>query len=159
MRYPRVAFLAASLPAVALLAARYRAPMSVVVSPSSQTVKKRESVLLKVNLTNRSKHNLVFNDGNLFCDYPMEIRDSDGNEPPQTAYKRESRCDLAPAVISRNILIVLKPGETRSEPLNTADYYDLRRVGTYTIRLFRHLPTEISEQDIPANSVTARVTE
>jgi hypothetical protein len=159
MRYSGMAFVAASLFGVALLSAKPKPPMSAVVSPSSQTVKSGTSVLLKVTLTNTSEHNLVFSDGNPICDYPMTVRDSDGNEPPESASKQKSDCDEKYLIIARNIRIELKPRETRSGQINTSDYYDLRRTGTYTIQLFRHLPAKISEQDIPANSATVIVTE
>ena len=163
MRHSRVACLVVSLIGAVLLSAKAKPPISVVVSPSSQTVKTGASVLLKVTLTNTSKQDLAFYDGNPFCDYPITIRDSDGNEPPETAYNRESKCNKRPdgeyVVVSRNIFRVLKRGESQSGEINTANYYDLRRTGRYTIQLFRHLPATIAEQDIAANSVTATVTE
>ena len=159
MRHSGLAILAASVLGVALLSAKPKLPMSAVVSPSSQIVKSGTSVLLKVTLTNTSEHNLVFSDGNPMCDYPMTVRDSDGNEPPQAASKRKSDCNKTSLMFSRNIRIELKPGETRSEQINTSDYYDLRRAGKYTIQLFRHLPAKTSEQDIPANTATVVVTE
>jgi len=159
MRHSRLTGIAVSLLAPILLCAQPNPPLSVVVSPPSQTVKKGASVLLQLTLRNQSKGTLTFYDRDSACDYPMKIRDADGNEPAETAIKRGSHCGNTPELVSRNILIVLEPGQSFSDQVNVNDYYDLRHTGTYTIQLLRHLPTKISEQDIPANSATIVVTE
>lgn len=157
--YPVIGLLA-SVFAATLLSADLKPALSVVISPLSQTVKSGADVRLNVTLTNTSGHELSFFDRNPACDYPIKIRDSSGNQPPEAAAQHQSHCDakflLTPG---RNILITLKPGESSSEEITVSSYYDLRRADTYTVQVHRHLPAEISKQDIPSNSATFVVTE
>jgi hypothetical protein len=147
--------------AALLLLANPKPPLSVVVSPASQTVKSGADVKLKVTVSNTSSHELVFFDRVRICDYPIKIRDADGNEPPETADKQQSRCDRKPGQLdeARNILIRLNPGDSVDDEITVSFYYDVRRTGTYTVQVSRHLPAEISKEDIPSNSVTFVVTE
>lgn len=160
MRRSRVTGLLVSAFVATLLSADPKPPLSVVVSPLSQTVKRGAEVRLNVTLTNTSGHELSFFDRNPICDYPIKTRDSGGNQPPETAAKQQSHCDgTVQLILGRNMLIVLKPGESFSEEIAVSFLYDLRRTGTYTVQVYRHLPTEISKQDIPSNSATFVVTE
>lgn len=155
LRAPVFCFLAALV-----LLANPKPPLSVVVSPASQTVKSGTDVKLKTAIRNTSSHELIFFDRNPICDYPIKISDGDGNQPPESEVKQQSRCDRKPQLDgARNILIRLKPGDSRDEEISVSYYYDVRRTGTYTVQVFRHLPAEISTEDIPSNSVTFVVTE
>ena len=146
--------------AALLLLANPKPPLSVVVSPASQTVKSGADVKLKVTVSNTSSHELVFFDRIQICDYPIKICDADGNQPPETAAKQQSPCDRKPELDeARNILIRLNPGDSVDEEITVSFYYDVRRTGTYTVQVARHLPAEISKEDIPSNSVTFVVTE
>ena len=142
---------------VRLLSANPKPPLSIVVSPASQTVKGGTHVRLKVTITNTSSHELIFFDRNPICDYPINVRDADGNQPPETAAKQQSHCDRKPQLDdARNILIRLKPGDSVDEEITVSVYYDVRRTGTYTVQV-RRLPAEISKEDISSNSVTFMV--
>lgn len=155
LRAPVFCFLAALV-----LLANPKPPLSVVVSPASQTVKSGTDVKLKTAIRNTSSHELIFFDRNPICDYPIKISDGDGNQPPESEVKQQSRCDRKTQLDgARNILIRLKPGDSRDEEISVSYYYDVRRTGTYTVQVFRHLPAEISTEDIPSNSVTFVVTE
>ena len=146
--------------AALLLLANPKPPLSVVVSPASQTVKSGADVTLKVTVRNTASHELVFFDRIRICGYPIKIRDADGNQPPETAAKQQSHCDRKPELDeARNILIRLNPGDSVDEEITVSFYYDVRRTGTYTVQVSRHLPAEISKEDIPSNSVTFVVTE
>lgn len=160
MRCSQVAGLLVSFLAATLVSADPKPPLSVVTSPLSQTVKRGADVRLNVTLTNTSEHELSFSDRNPFCDYPIKIRDSGGSQAPETAAKQQSRCDgKLQLILGRNILIILKPGESFSEEITVSFFYDLRRTGAYTVQVYRHLPAEISKQGIPSNSATVVVTE
>lgn len=160
MRRSQVAGLLVSVFAATLLSANPKPPLSVVISPLSQTVKSGADVRLNVTLTNTSEHELNFSDRNPVCDYPIKIRDPGGSQPQETAAKQQSRCDgTVQLILGRNILIILKPGESFSEEITVSFLYDLRRTGTYTVQVYRHLPAEISKQDIPSNSATFVVAE
>jgi hypothetical protein len=146
--------------AALLLLAGPRPPLSVVVSPASQTVKSGADVRLKATITNTSSYELIFFDRNPICDYPIKIHDANGNQPPETAAKQQSHCDSKPWLDeARNILIRLKPGDSVDEEITVSFYYEVRRTGTYTVQVSRHLPAEISKEDISSNSVTFVVTE
>jgi hypothetical protein len=159
MRRLRAAGLAVLVLGPILLCAQPNPPLSVVVSPPYQIVKKGQSVLLQLTLKNQSNGTVAFSDSNPACDYPMKIRDADGNEPPETAIKRRSHCGGTPDVAARNIKIVLEAGQSFSDQVNVSDYYDLQRTGTYTVQIFRHLPANMNGQDVPANSAKVFVTE
>lgn len=154
-----IAFVACFLAALLLLADP-KPPLSVVVSPGFQTVKTGADVRVKATITNTSSGELIFFDRNPICDYPIKIRDADGNQPPKTAATQQSHCDRKPWLEdARNILRRLKPGDSVDEEITVSFYYDVRGVGTYTVQVSRHLPAEISKEDISSNSVTFAVTE
>jgi hypothetical protein len=146
--------------ATTFLSADPRPSLFVAISPVSRTVKKGYDVRLNVTLTNISKRELSFLERNPICDYPIKVRDSNGNQPPETVVTQKSHCDgtfqLSQA---RNILVTLKPGASYANEMYVSFYYDLRRPGTYTVQVFRHLPSEISKDDIPSNTATLVVTE
>lgn len=142
-----------------LLLADPKPPLSVLVSPGFQTVISGTDVRLKATITNNSSRELIFFDRNPICDYPIKIRDAEGNQPPETVAAQESHCNEKPPLDeARNILIRLKPGDSVDEEITISFYYDVRPVGTYTVQIFRHLPAEISKEDISSKSVTFVVT-
>lgn len=146
--------------AATFLSAETGPPLLVAISPVFRTVKKGYDVRLNVTLTNLSKRKLTFFERNPICDYPMKVRDSDGNQPPETSAIQESRCDdKLQLTQGRNILVTLKPGESYASEMNVSFCYDLRRTGTYTVQVFRQLPSEISKDDIPSNTATFVVTD
>jgi hypothetical protein len=146
--------------AALLLLADPKPPLSVVVSPGFQTVKSGADVRLKATITNTSSRELIFFDRNPICDYPIKIRDADGNQPPETVATQQSHCDRKPPLgDARNILIRLKPGDSFDDEITVSFYDDVRRVGTYTVQVSRHLPAEISNEDISSKRVTFVVTE
>jgi hypothetical protein len=160
MRRSALNAVAACFLAVLWLLADRKPPLSVLVSPASQTVKSGAVVKLNATITNTSSQALVFFDRISICDYPIKIRDADGNQPPETAAKQQSHCDRGPWLgDARNILIALKPGDSVNEEITVSFYYDVRQTGTYTVQVSRHLPAEISKEDISSNSVTFVVTE
>jgi len=135
-------------------------PLFVAISPMSQTVKKGYDVRLNLTLTNISKRALSFVERNPVCDYPIRIQDSNGNQPPQTVVTQESHCEgMVQMTQARRFLVNLKPGESYADEMYVSFYYDLRRTGTYTVQVFRHLPSEICKDDIPSNTATFVVTE
>ena len=135
--------------------------MSLSISPLKQTVKAGSEVTMDAKLTNISDHSLTFFDTIPICDYPIEVRDSDGNSAPETAYKQHETCSQSGMLRERgrNILVTLTPHESRTEEILVTRAYDLRRSGTYTIRVFRVLPKDLSREPIPSNEVTVTVTE
>ena len=146
--------------AATFLCAEPGPPLFVAISPVFRTVKKGYGVRLNVTLTNISKRELTFFERNPICDYPMKVRDADGNLPPETSTIQESHCDdKLQLTQARNILVMLKPGESYATEMNVSFYYDLRRTGTYTVQVFRHLPSEIGKDDIPSNTATFVVTD
>jgi hypothetical protein len=143
-----------------LLLANPKPPLTVAVSPTSQTVKSGADVRLKATITNTSSHALIFFDRNRVCDYPIKIRDVDGNQPPETVAKQQSHCDGKPWLDGgRRVLVRLNPGDSVDEEITVSFYYDVRRTGTYKVQVSRHLPDEITKEDASSNSATFVVTE
>jgi hypothetical protein len=111
-----------------------------------------------VTLTNTSSHELTFFDRNPICDYPIKIQDSDGKQPPETTAKKQAHCEGEFRLTAgRNILITLKPGDSFEDEITVSFYYRLQRPGTYTVQVCRHLPGEISKEDISSNTATFTV--
>lgn len=124
-----IAFVACFLVALLLLADP-KPPLSVVVSPGFQTVKTGADVRVKARITNTSSRELIFFDRNPICDYPIKIRDADGNQPPKTVATQQSHCDRKPWLEdARNILRRLQPGDSVDEEITVSFYYDVRGVG------------------------------
>ena len=89
-------------------------PMSLSISPVKQTVKAGSEVTLDAKLTNISDHSLSFFDAISICDYPIEVRDSEGNSAPETAYKQQVKCSQVGMLREggRNIVVTLTPHES-----------------------------------------------
>jgi hypothetical protein len=155
MRCSAISTFVACLLVALFLRANPKPPLTVAVSPTSQTVKSGADVRLKATITNTSSHELIFFDRNPICDYPIKIHDANRNQPAETVAKQQSHCDSKPWLDGgRRILVRLNPRESVDEEIKVSFYYDVRRTGTYTAQVSRHLPDEIIKEDISSNRVT-----
>ena len=75
-------------------------------------VQSGSQVEVKLTLTNTSDGQITIVDIDRWCDYSLEVRDSQGQPVPETAYKRELKCTPWPPVAVRRIIRTLKPHES-----------------------------------------------
>ena len=133
-------------------------PLSLSVTAVEQTVRIGSEVRVKTKLTNTTKHTLNFYDTNRDCDYPVDVRDDRGNRAPETAYKRQLRCN-GRLTDARNILITLKPKQSTEDELVLTRLYDLNRPGNYLVQVWRQIPKEVGKGPIRSNTVTLTMTD
>ena len=99
-------------------------------------------IMVRLTITNRSKHPITYNNTSTFCDYPLKVTTSFGTPAPETPFKKAlGECNNDPLrLLGRNIRIVLKPGESASEEMGVTEYYDLSTPGKYTVQAERTFP-------------------
>jgi hypothetical protein len=91
----------------------------------------------------------------------LEVRDANGNEPPDTKLHRRFRVSKSPNVSVEEIpmgipgLGVLKPGEVKTYVIDVDGWYDFSQPGMYTIQVVR--TTEKGETWLKSNSITVEV--
>lgn len=133
-------------------------PISLSIRPAQETTKRGSDVTINVTLTNPTNHAVSFTDRNSACDYAVDVHDSAGLPAPQTEYKRTLNCGTKLAD-GRNIIVTLKPGESRQEQLIITRVCDLGRPGKYSVRVLRTFPNEIGDGTAASNTTEIRVTE
>lgn len=133
-------------------------PISLSIRATQETTKRGSDVTINVTLTNLTNHAVVFTDRNSACDYAVDVRDSAGLPAPQTEYKRTLKCGTKLAD-GRNIIVTLKPGESRQEQLIITRACDLERPGIYSVRALRTFPDDIGDGTATSNQVQVVITE
>jgi hypothetical protein len=117
-------------------------------------------VELIVTLANRSVGEIVIRDKNRWCDYELEVRESRGQRPPETSYKRELKCNNKFVVTTgKNSIRTLKPHESYSDLMIVNQLYDLSRPGEYTIQVSRLVPPGLGGGTVKSNVITVTITE
>lgn len=132
--------------------------LSLSISPTMQTVKTGSQVRVEAKLTNVANDPVSFSDTIPDCDLTVTITDAKGESPPETSYKRGLKCG-GRLTASRNILVTLKPGESRKEEIVITRLYQLERPGSYFVQAQRQPPTDPSASYVKSNTVTVTVTE
>ena len=87
------------------------------------------------------------------------MRNEKGNLVSETPYKRQLRC--APSGLleeSRNMLVTLKPQESREEEIVVTRLFELGLPGTYSIEVWRKVPEQLGGA-IQSNVLTITMTQ
>ena len=116
-------------------------------------------VELKLTLTNNSDGEITIVDIDRWCDYSLEVRDSQGQPVPETAYKRELKCTPWPPVAARCIIRTLKPHESFDDLMYVSYAYEVNRPGDYFIRAMREIPKELGKGTVKSNQAIIAVSE
>jgi hypothetical protein len=95
-----------------------------------EAVKKGSDVGVEATLTNSSNHILTLEFISPFCNYDVEIRDSAGNLAPG---KRATHC--TGDATGMDVIVQLKPHESRKEPIWVSAFRDMSKPGKYTIQV------------------------
>jgi len=133
-------------------------PLSLTLSAVEQTVRPGSEAKVQTTLTNVTSQVVTFFDTNPDCDYLIEVRDEKGNPAEQTTYRRQLSCKnrLGDA---RNILVKLKPQESRKDEIVLTRLYELNRPGRYFVQAQRKLPKELGGGTVQSNTLTINVTD
>ena len=98
----------------AVLALRLTAPAK---------IKAGAKIVVEVATTNESNQVVSYHNTNL-CNYSVTVRTGSGAPPPETSLKKHLDCSSGEfAITGRNIVVTLKPGESKSEGTR---YLDIR---------------------------------
>jgi len=143
----------AVLSLVALASGANGAPFALSITGPRASVKSGAEIRVHVTLTNTSDREITIFDTNRDCDYQAEVVDEAGQPAIETEYRRTLKCE-GPSVISRNVLITLKPGETREDELVISDLYDMRRPGHYAVHVSRKIPKDLGQGTARSNGIT-----
>ena len=132
--------------------------LSLSISVPEQTVALGSEIKVKTKLTNITDHVLNLVDTNRNCDYLAEMRGDKGDSVPVTDYKRQLRCNGG-LTDGRNILVTLKPQESREDEIDLTSLYLVSRVGTYSVFVQRRFPEELGGGTVQSNSITINLTD
>ena len=119
-------------------------PFSLAISAVHERFQAGSEVAVKLTLTNTSDRQITIVDIDRWCDYSLEIRDSQGQPVPETAYKRELKCTPWPPVAGRRIIRSLKPHESFDDLMYVSQAYEVNRPGDYYIHVMREIPKELA---------------
>jgi len=131
---------------------------SLTVSTPRETAKTGSDIQLMIELTNNTNHDITLIDMNQYCDYTVEVRDSNGQSAPETEQKRKLKCTDNP-VAGKVIIVKLKPGE-HHETLVFVNYlFEMTRADKYTVQVAREIPKELGQGHVKSNTIAITVTE
>lgn len=132
-------------------------PFSIVISVPSE-VRSGHGVEVKIELTNRSNHNLNMSTAIIDLtgadpNFVVDVRDSKGNPTPKRVY---DHADLA----TWHALVgyFVEPGKTYTEGEDVARQYDMTTPGQYVIQVSRRVSNNPADGFIKSNTVTVTVT-
>ena len=133
-------------------------PFSLTLEPPTQKLQPGSPAKIKLTLTNISRREITFIDTNRWCDYGIEIRDSHGQLPPQTRYKRELTCGFR-VMAGRRMIRALQPGQSFQDEMPVNQLYDLSRADDYYLQASRRVPNELGNGAVKSNTVAITVAE
>ena len=111
-----------------------------------------------IKLTNDTKHEIALLSRNTYCDYTLEVRDSNGQFAPATEQKRKLNC-AANGDAGRFVVIKLKPGEHHEDLILVNHLFDMTHPDKYTVRVAREIPKELGQGQVKSNTIGITVTE
>jgi hypothetical protein len=132
-------------------------PLSLSITAQQQVVQIGSEVKIRTTLTNLTNHVITLHDRIRACDYPVQVRDESGKLAAETDYQRHLNCNARFAE-SRNILVALKPQESREDEIIINQLFQLNSPGNYSIQVSRRIPKELGPEAIKSNTVTITVT-
>jgi len=133
-------------------------PLSLSITAVEQTIPIGSEAKVRTTLTNITSHPVTFSDTNPDCDYLADMRDDKGDFVLVTDYKRQLKCygGLSDA---RNILVTLKPHESRNDEILLTRLFVLNHAGRYSVFVKRKLPKVLDGGTVKSNTITITVTD
>lgn len=108
---------------------------------------------LKVTMTNISGRDLTLIKSNPGCDFIASVK-ADGRVVGFTEAGRDLAECKHRMLLGRRIIVTLHPEESTQDTYPLTWYYDLRRSGSYTVKLQREAPRAAGGGIISSNEVT-----
>lgn len=114
-------------------------------SPGVARWKTGAPVFLLVTMVNDTNRIVHYSLRNPAFDYEMEVRDACGTPVPETEWFHQLKQGTESGQIrliegGKNMLVTLNPGETGEDTVALSSYYDLRKVGEYSVTVKRKFP-------------------
>ncbi len=134
------------------------APFSLAISTVQESVPAGSDIKLTIKLTNDTNHDITLIDMDQYCDYTVEVRDSNGQSVPETEKKRKLNCTDNP-VAGKVITTKLKPGEHHEYLIFPDVLFDMIRPDKYTVQVSRKIPKELGQGQVKSNTIEIAVTE
>ncbi len=131
---------------------------SLTISTPRETVKAGSDSQLFIKLTNDANHEITLFSRNTYCDYTLEVRDSNGKPAPETEQKRKLNC-AANGDAGRFVVIKLKPGEHHEDLIFVNYLFNMSRPDEYSVRVAREIPKELGQGQVKSNTIGITVTE
>jgi hypothetical protein len=129
-------------------------PFSLTIQPVQERLRSGSQVELKLTLINTSNTEITLRDTNRWCNYALEVRDSQGRLAPEANYRRDLRCGNPVAVtVGRRIIRVLKPGQSYEDTMVVNQTYDFSHPGEYSIQVMRDIPKELGRGVVKSNEI------
>jgi len=132
-------------------------PLALSISAPEQVVQIGSELKIRTILTNVTSHVITLHDRIPACDYRVQVLDDKGNLAPETDYQRQLKCN-ARFTESRNVLVTLKPQESRQEEILITRLFELNSPGKYSVQVSRSIPTELGGGSIKSNEIAVTVT-
>ena len=147
-----------------LAAQEVKLPFSLELTPVLEPLKAGQELRLTVTLTNKSEKSITFarSPGPSPRDesfrYEILVKDAQGDLAPPSAYVRSLEGKQIQTSFS-NIALTIQPGESASETINVAKYFDLGEPGMYTILVSRGLEhwQKLGEGRATCNTISVNV--
>lgn len=117
-------------------------PFSIALLLTEETVTSGSPVEVTITLTNTSNQKLEFAATYPFCDYSIQVNTLNSGPAGKTKHgKSIEGCDSKPNdVVTRSVLVALKPGEQWEDKVDLTQVYDLSQPGGYQIQASRRVP-------------------
>jgi hypothetical protein len=132
--------------------------LSITVSVRQDVVKIGTRAYIEVTTKNISTHETQISKSHGQLSFQMDVKDEESHSRPESELAQETRRKRRADPIGEQSLVTnhLKPGESDKEIADVRDYYDLSKIGKYTIQVHRLDPR--SQTEIKSNTITITVT-
>ena len=132
-------------------------PFTITLEAEDNPVKAGSEVKVDITLRNSSNRAMYMSLCLAEVDYTFEVRDSQNRTPPETEYLRKSR---GRGYFCNEQTFYLQPGESLpKQTLFLTNFYDMSRLGKYTVQVSRVVPKELGGGTVKSNVLTMTIIE
>jgi hypothetical protein len=128
-------------------------PFSIVITAAQATVKVGSEVRVDIQVKNTSDANIML-DSLGSPSYDMDVRDSKGQQAPETERMRKIHAPQDPSTRLEGSFVVpiLPPGQSIQHYLSVDKFYDMSKLGKYTIQL--EGTDHFTKKSVKSNTIT-----
>jgi hypothetical protein len=135
------------------------AQFSIHIATQQDQPKVGQDIILDVTITNISDRTIVMELTSEACDYVWDVRDTNGNEVPESPEMLQLGCQDPPGMTGADMIFPLKPNESYRTKLSMSKWKAISHPGEYTIQLSRGLNRIQKETVVKSNKITISVTQ